>query len=294
MSATTRLLAALERTTTEIRKGRPLYLYLRALALQGTTPGPTGPQGAASPLVPPPPKVSVIINDTVPVAGLTRQGDAMVAYGQVVIGLDGVPTALYDPLYDLRAELVRYTVNRKKGLGPGQPYKKIGQTMAHPSTDGAPPGPTGGGTTNGLGPGVVRVTEWSMSSLPIGGTVTLNAADIFLPFFDYRVVEDFDGNTAKALVYHLVSRTNRKKPTGVWSYAPNPFRAKFRFRFSYLDPVSGRRINGGLSEPVFVRPRKWPTRPKNVSADYPHLHAISNKPQESYYELVIGLGGVVR
>lgn len=243
------------------------------------------------------PKVYVLPGDTTPVTGLTRNGNPAIAYGSIVLSIDGLQESYRtNATYGAQIELMRYRPSSKKKTKAGS-YRKIGQYMAHPSppSAGSGSGGTRGGTINGLGPGVTRPTEWPIFGLPFGGTITLNVADVLLPYFQIDQIIDVNGTVSKALNYFIGS-SRRRNPRGVWSYAKNPFRGIFAFRISVLDTSVSppRRVNGPMSRIVFARPKKWPTKYTNIGADYPKLRLISNEPQGDYLELVAGLGGVVR
>lgn len=210
----------------------------------------------------PPPRVRLI--PRVLVEGRTRSGNNTFAYGQVIVSLEDVPQVfLTDSSYRFQLELLRYVPKRRR-LGQVAPdtnrYGPQPQGFYHPSSwvDGTAPtavAGTRGGSQNGVA--VNRQTEWPLTGFVEEQKITLDVAEVLLPYFELLKIDDNQGNSVEALAYFIGKK--RKSPNGVLSYGQNPFLGVFRFRYAAYDVVAKRFVVGAYSEPVFVRPQKWPT-----------------------------------
>lgn len=244
----------------------------------------------------PAPKVQMLPQDGSPHEGLTRLGVTELCRGTLRVSIDGLAELLRtDPQYQCKIQLLRYMPKRRKhkrGVG----YIVQPQGFYHPSpwdgsagTNGS--GGVGGGSTNSTS--TPRPTDWPVVGLPFGGYIDLRIGDVLLPYFDERKFTDFNGIAITSLCY-AIGQTKRKKPSGVKSYAPNPPRGVFRFRFAVWDVQSSRWTYGPQSERVFAFAAKWPARPNSTGPrDYPHLSLV-NAEQATSRILVASVGGIVR
>lgn len=251
----------------------------------------------------PPPRVRIFNgrgNGSSVFGALTRSGVPINAPGQVIVSLEDVPSALLtNPQYRFQLELLRYMPKRSRsvanGMG-GHDRRSQPQGFYHPSNwiGGTNPTPQVAGTRFGAQnfPGsatVQRQTEWPLSGLAEMARVTITVAEAFIPWYDVATINDKAGSSALALLYWL----GKKRPGtgGIWSYTRNPFLGVFKFRFAAYDIVAQRFVVGPHSEPIYTRPRKWPTIP--VYGTYPITREINPNNQADFLVLTAGMGGRV-
>ncbi len=196
--------------------------------------------------------------------GATRTGVPANAYGEIIVSTEDVPNILLtDPAYRFQLELVRYVPKRRKftETAPGSMgYVPQPAGFYHPTSlvGGATPAPIAG-TRSGAQNGVAtnRQTEWPLTGFLQEQKLTLNAADMILPYFEIKQVGDFAGATTNALIYFISNK--RTSPRGVISYKQSPFLGVFRFRYAAYDIINQRMVVGPYSDTIYARPQKWPT-----------------------------------
>ena len=232
-------------------------------------------------------------------AGLDRNGNPSQATGSIVVSIDGLPEIFrLSAGLSCQIELLRYVPNRRKlttDSSGNRVYIKVGSGLRHPSTDGAGSGSGGtrGGSINGLGPGVVRQTEWPVFGLPFGGSIVLPVATVFLPYFQPFKIQDRAGGAIQALCYFF--KNNQRRPVGnaVKGYNFPPIVGVFAFRFSAFDPSSQRWVNGPISEKVFAFPLRTPIQPQSPG-NYPVLNLVSPVPSAENLILTAQVGSRIR
>lgn len=234
------------------------------------------------------PRVRVFASDRH--QGTIRNGTNIDAFGIVFVSIDGLPEVFRtDPTWQCQIELLRYVPLRRKYDRDQGRYVKMPKGYYHPSEPGSGSGGTRGGSINGTS--VPRPTQWPVTSFNVGGGVSLYTGVVFAPYFDRRKVTDAYGGSIETLVYHIGASGKRMQPSGVLSYGPNPFRGVFAFRFAIFDTASQRWIAGPISDPVYIRPGRWATRPFDSPAfGYPDMREVS-VVDAANLTLVAGIGG---
>jgi len=248
----------------------------------------TGRWVLAGPIAPaslPAPRVRLLLGSVH--NGLTRTGNNIVCDGVIKLGTDGLREDLLSNLsYKTQIELLRYVPNRSKRVQqPSPSYAKMYGGFYHPSMPGSGSGGTRGGSINGVS--VSRPTEWAVAGFSTGQGIDLNVGDVLAPYFEIVKYRDSSGSSLLLAVYWIGRK--RLSPSGVHSYAPNPPRGIFAFRYACWDSVSQKWVSGPMSPIITVRPSRWPAAP---TYSYPDADVLSSESANSLV-LTSSIGGYV-
>lgn len=205
---------------------------------------------SVAPIAPilPTPKVSVT-NDTFH-NGLTRDGDIISSLRMVTVRLEDFPPALLAATYQPQIELMRMRLARWQSTSTGK--RKIGRGFVHPTpaaTGGATTGSVNFGTRSGNHDpqlGANRPTEWQISGMLPWQAVNLRAAEVFGPWFIVYTWNDSMGGQVKTLAY-MAGKRGQQLYRGKRGMGGKTATGEFAFRYSIIDPSTGRRMIGPMS-----------------------------------------------